>query len=408
MDYQQHYQLQEALSTEEGLVPPPRLFDYDETQIYAAIMDLLAQDQANGVPSPFRSKQPGSAHSILVGGITELISFFGYEMDKVPDRAWVHILRLLGAKTPVIESPVLSLSFEKSETAVLNSLDAIVPIGTVVSDIFGNFTLTTLYSITIPGSESTGIVQARLDSEVLPADYTQGMFSLLKSATPYVTGVQDVGITSTGQTAQNLSEIAQIVRGGVRTGNLGRYQDISLIDTSGENFLGRCVTFADYIYYAKRLGAEKANAFRGVQLDNVGFFGDLTTVVVYPGTAVSGVDVEIRKIAMEGIRLDIVPATIVPLDGIITVKVAASIRDSSVRDLVAEAIVSSINPPAGIWGDPQFLSNLATAIESVQGIYAVSRIELKHALTNVPFTSLKIEAWHLLEIQNTIEIEVSR
>jgi hypothetical protein len=99
------------------------------------------------------------------------------------------------------------------------------------------------------------------------------------------------------------------------------------------------------------------------------------------------------------------------------------LTDYEVRQLCATAIAPTynpaypatgdntplgVNPPAGIWGDTNFARNLATALENIDGVYAVPEMQLKHSITQEPLENLAIAPWNLIEVQQGITFTVIR
>lgn len=403
-DYSLHYEAIDTLQQESRVLPPPRLFNYDGDQILAAEMERLAQPLPNGRPSPFSSKSPASTHYKLLSAATHLIEILGHEIDLIPDRAWLNMLRLMGVELESASYPVVRLEFTRSTAAIAANIPAVIPIGTAVrssNDRNDNLIAYTLETIEIAATAATGTVNARLNTLGDAADLAIGQFTILGNRVPYIEAVTDTELLSSGKSEETIVDAVVKVRQGVRAGSLGRFSDNGIVDVDGDSFLGRCVTLRDYVYFAKRLGAEGAIAWRGTQLGAKGYFGDLITVAVYPPSAASLIDRDLRALSVNT-RLDIVPARVIPIDGTIHLKAIPTLTESEVIDLAATAIVNAVNPPYGVWGDRQFVSTLSTAIEKVQGIYAVPKVQLKHAISNIPLSAIAIEPDMLFQIQSTI------
>jgi hypothetical protein len=406
MDYQEHLNLQRSLSEDGRIIAAPRLFNFSGEEIYAAMMDMMSRPLADGTPSPFTSKAAGTAHSFIASAMTLSVTALGHEVDLMADRSWVNLLRLLGAELSGGSYPVIQLEFERSAEAVAAGIPAVIDVGTLVTDRFDGVSAYTNYTITIEGTAKTGVVEANLTTLSSFPNWQIGTMRIMPRSIPYVDGVVDIAMIDGGGDEETLAEAVTKIRSGVRTGNLGRYRDDALIDSGSQPFLGRCVTLRDHVLFAKRLGAAKANVVRGIQAGTAGYFGDLTTVIVYPEGVVNAIDRDLRKIAIAGTRLKVIPSEIIPVDGTIIVKALPEFSASQVRTKIATAIVDTVNPPYGNWGDVQFAATLSDAIERIYGIYAVPTMLLKHAGTNAPLSSIDIKPWHLFEIQNTLDIRI--
>jgi hypothetical protein len=135
---------------------------------------------------------------------------------------------------------------------------------------------------------------------------------------------------------------------------------------------------------------------------------DLRTVAVYPIEMVPSVELEMRSRRMFDERLNVIPAEIIPLTGSIEVRAITGVTENQARALTINAIVNDVNPPHGKWGDQDFGASLATVIEKQNGIYATRSINLKHSVTGEELRTLIVEPWNLLEIQQGLEIFVTR
>ena len=110
---------------------------------------------------------------------------------------------------------------------------------------------------------------------------------------------------------------------------------------------------------------------------------------------------------MVDITVDVLGAEVIPIDGEVTVRVVPYLvgQNNTVFDMAARAIAERINPPHGKWGDFQLSISLATALELVEGFYAVPSVKLKHAVTGEPIESLKPKPWQLFEIQGSLVVK---
>lgn len=406
-DYQEHYAIQASLATEESLLPPVRLFDLDAEALYSSGMELLASPLPSGRESPFSNKATGSNHSILVSALCHQIETLGHEINLMPDRAWINFFRLLGVEQLTGGYPVIEVEFTRSIAAVSNNLDVLIPIGTEIrnsSD--ANKSAYTTQNLLLSGSDVSGTTTARVDTLGEDLNTPIGTYNQVIQRIPFLEAVADTAYISPGADVASLAEAIQIARSGIRTGNLGRLTDRGLLDFEGERFLGRCVTLRDYIYYAQRLGALKANAVRGQAYGASGYYGDLITVPVYPANRASTIAIDLLKISDAASRVDVIPAEVIPIDGMINIKTAQNFGRQAAIDAISNAIVDTINPPSGTWGDKDLVGSISTAIERIVGIYAVPSIYLKNAASGIPLEGLQIQPWHLFEVQDTIEINV--
>lgn len=407
MDYAEHYAIQASLAQEESLISAVRLFDIDVESLYSSGMEYLAASLPSGKESPFSNKATGSNHSILMSALCHHVEVLGHEIDLMPDRAWINFFRLLGVEQLTGGYPTIEVEFARTSIAVAADIDVTIPIGTEIRNAFDpSKSAYVTQTLTLDGSTVSATVPARVDSLGEDLNTRIGAYTQVIQKIPHLESAIDIAYISYGLDTQSLSEAIQIARSGIRTGNLGRLTDKGLLDFDGDRFLGRCVTLRDYIYYAERLGASKANAIRGRAVGAVGYFGDLITVAIYPPARASGIAVDLAKIQDGGTQVQIVPAQIIPIDGIIEIRTAQNFPRQTAIDQISAAIVDTINPPYGTWGDRDLAGSIATAIERIQGIYAVPNIFLKNANSGVPLEGLQVEPWQLFEVQDTLQINV--
>jgi hypothetical protein len=170
----------------------------------------------------------------------------------------------------------------------------------------------------------------------------------------------------------------------------------------------RCVTARDYEFAAKLVGAQKVRVMVGVSPGTAGYFGSLTSVVVYPPDITPAVDSILAERVLANRQILTLPADIIPIDGVIKPRVVPNLSNLEVFNLVATAIATEVNPPYGNWGDRNFAQTVAIACERQIGIFGVPEISLRHAITGEPLESLDIQPWQLLEIQSTLQVESLR
>ena len=251
--------------------------------------------------------------------------------------------------------------------------------------------------LVIGGTDRTGLVSARFYVEgVLPTNTRLGAFSILpRNLRTYIESVTDTGVTiKRGRSVESSAELQTRAR--------------AKIQNPGD----RLVVPRDYVNMAiLDGGASKALPLRNILL-GMGTDGEISdreyrdnvlTLVIYPTEPALISLVQSLITPKSVIRNCFVrPARVIPIDGNIECKVDPNLPEAQLFNLAATAIQDYIQPPNGTWGDRNFLTNLAVAIEKAQGIYAVPTLNLKHAVTGVPFSSLEIFPWDLLEIQESI------
>lgn len=406
-DYDEHYAIQASLATEESLLAAVQLFDLDAEALYSAGMDLLASNLPSGRESPFSNKATGSNHSILMSALCHQIEILGYEANLMLDRAWINFYRLLGVEQLTGSYPLIEMEFSRSAEALKSNIDVTIPIGTEIRNSDNpELSARTTQSITISGSDLSARVAARVDTLGSDLNTAIGSYTQFVSKVAFLESCRDIKYIEAGADPSTLAEAIGIARSGIRTGNLGRLTDKGFIDLEGNAFLGRCVTLRDYIFYAGRLGAKKANAFSGQAFGASGYYGDLITVPIYPPALAPAIGADLLKIADASARVDVIGAVVIPIDGIINIKIAQNFSKQAAIDLITTAIVDEINPPFGTWGDRDLVGSIVTAIERIQGVYAVPSIFLKNAQSGIPLIGLEIQPWHLFEIQDTIQFNV--
>lgn len=407
-EYDKYYALAKVLATEPRLIPAPNLYELNEQEIYAAQMDRLAQPLPNGEESPFSNRAPGSVQSIILSATTHELQVAGHELNLMPERELVQHFRILGVEFSAADYPVVRLRFFRSPDAIANRIPVEIPIATEVrSRLDGSLGAYTLYPETIDGDREFVDVPARLNQLGIIPQIRPGEFSEIYRSLPFIESVADVGTIYEGREQQTLSEAVLQAREGIRTGNLGRFFKNGVFDPKDPEFKGRCVVNDDYEFYTKALGATKVNVLSGVQIGASGTFHDLVTIAVYPTNLSFLLQDPLTALSMVGVRVSVVGADIIPVVGIVDLRVVPDLTNFQVRNLAAEAIASSINPPFGIWGDRAFESTLATALEQVRGIYAVPSMKLFHADTGEAIDYTTLKPWQLLEIQEGLTFNVT-
>ena len=408
-NYEPYYDIDRMLSANSDLIPSPPLYNLNDEEIYAAQLDRLAQPLPDGRESPFSSRAPGTAHSVLVSALAHQLSLYGHELNLIPEKALVDFMRMQGVEPFPAEYPVLLVRFTRSADSRALNYEVQIDGGLEIRHTLDpRYSLYTIYSDKIPVTEDYVDIPARMNVIGTLPDVQYGYFSVPTRPISFLESAQDIGIVSEGREAETLSQAVLRAREGIRSGSLARFTEKGLADFEADSFLGRCVNARDFEYYAYRLGATSVNIIPGVQYGAEGTFGDLVSIAVYPSGIALIAQAPLEQIAVIGTRVSVIGAEIIPIVGKIHVRAIPDLTDAQVRDIAANAIVSQINPPYGVWGDGNFKASLATALEKTYGIYAVPRVELFHKDTGEPIEQLKVRPWNLFEIQEEIVFVVDR
>lgn len=392
-NYQDFYDLAEFLDKDPELIPSPSIVNFDWQQFYATMMDIVAQPLPDGSTSPFTSRLPGSVHDILIQACLYVAQLQAHQIDLVPDKTLTILYRLLGFARMAAEYPIVGIKFTRSPQSKIAGFDAVIPIGTKIYSRLNS----AIYAVT----QTEGRITSSMDSITIPARLNRlgyisrntqiGEFNSLGKPISQIESVENVSVISEGKKEESIPEMVLRIRQAIQVGN-------------------RCVTIQDYEYFAKNVvGAQKVNVIPGFLRASVGsdLGSSVVTVVIYPENLVESAKLFFANSKMADVTVDVIPAEIIPIDGDVTVRVIASLvnQPDRVFNLAADAILQEINPPYGKWGDLTLDSNLATALELVEGFYAVPSLSLKHAETNVPVNDLTIRPYHLFQIQNSLNIK---
>jgi hypothetical protein len=403
LSYQDFYDLTAALENEPNLIPSPELYPFDAEKLYAAMMEMAAQPLPSGEMSPFTSRLPGSVHAIIFASVLYAHQMLAHQMNLVADKTWVEYFRMLGMSRIEAEYPIIAIEFKRDRQSIQTGINVQIPLGTVVQNRNNSgFTARTRVEARMTGSQETVIVPATLSRlGAFDQNIGEGEFNHLSRQISFIESVRNTGeVISPGRNQETLPEMMLRARELLRTGM-------------------RCVTTSDFYYFATRpnpvgVGALKANILPGyLRGSDFTFGGSIVTVVLYPGVLKSLGEAFFEEMKMADISVDVVAAEIIPIDGEVTVRVIPSLvgQDNIVFNLVARALRDRINPPenrnqvGGKWGDPQIEISVATALEMVEGIYAVPQIFLRHAQTGEPMSSFKPKPWHLFQIQSSLVIK---
>lgn len=401
--YEEFFKLAARLQVDPGLIPAPDLYNYSTEEIYATVMERLAQPLPTGQPSPFTSKAPTTAHAVLASNLAYMQSILGRELNLVPDRLLLTWFQILGASLQSAEFPVINLTFRRTRAAIVNAIDVTISPGIEIrSTEDSNLAAITQVKAVISGADEEVTIPARLNQPGSMTTIRPGEFSILPRSLSYIETVYNDGtVVNEGRSAESLSEAVLRIREGVRTGSLGR--DNGLL-TSGESFSGRCVTDRDYAYWATRAGATKVNVIRGSQPNVAGYFPDLVSLACYPESSVALVKSLLNPIA--GGQFQVVPAEIIPVGGTVSLRASSNMSQFEAFNIVATAIQAGVNPPFGKWGDQDFDRTLATAIEDKYRILAVPQTALIDTRSGKPLSETKISEWSLLEVQGSLVVEM--
>ena len=386
VDYSEHYKITNRLEKEPRIIRQPTLYDFDFDAVWAAMMDRLAQPLADGTESPFSSRNPLSAHGHLASMFAHFLDINAHEMNLKPDWTWIQEFRMLGLEVADSEYPVVNLVFRRSLNSIESNINVRIPLGTEIgSTKEPGLVAVTIVNAEFEGREETISVPARLNRiGRLNVDVQPGEFSILSRSFSHVESVANDLILYEGRDPESLSQAMLRARLQLQRG-------------------ARIVTPRDCYTMAQELGAKKTNVLEGIQYGAPGRYGDLTTVVVYPDALVSIVDQVFQDQRMLGSRYDVRGAEVIPIDGEIDVRIVPQLSNGEAFNVAARTIQQFVNPPYGIWGDHGFGATVATALENQpDSIYAVPRLELKHAESGIPLQELDIQPWNLLEIQQSI------
>lgn len=416
-EYQQHYIISEALASETQLIPSPER-TFDRMLMYASVMDRLAQPLPSGQPSPFTSQDPSSGHGHLVGAFLYLLELLVHMQNLVADATWVNVFRMLGAEVGLSEYPILRQVFRRDRQVAQAGLLTEVPFPTVVrSDKDPDLYVITTEPATFDSTAETVMVPARLSIPGLVPDLLPGEFSILPRNITHITSTYNDGVIFAGREPESFADAMLRVRDGIRTGSLGRISEGGQFVPASATFYGRAVNAPDFEYYVLNLGATK------VLVLPPGEYSQALTIAVYPPEAATALRGPISEISMVSEQLIIRPAEIVPVSGTITIRVNTYLSDAQAREIAAQAIYPrydrarstwgqnepvGVNPPAGIWGDPNFAGTLATALEDADGIIAVPEMALINETTGESLDDLEVKPWHLFEVQASIVFNVRR
>jgi hypothetical protein len=392
----EHFELMKRLEKEANLIESPQLWDYDPGQQLANFVNQLAQPLPNGEASPFSSMSATSGHVILSSAIIAQITFLAYELNLKPDWEWVQDFRMLGVERELAEYPVINLVFRRSPEAMRSGLMVEIPYNCEVRSSRDNaLAAYTIKEERIFGSDEFKVVPARINRLGKIPGLIVGEFSVLPRLMANISGVANDGtVISEGRDRETLIDMMVRARNRFRRGNAP-----NLTSTQ----IGRVVSESDFYLAAQEFGSQKTLILSS-QYGTIGHWSDLITVVVWPEQQLAVVEEKIRPLTMESQPLEVRAAEIIPIDGTVTVGFVRDLTQKQQFNLVAQTIVTTVNPPYGLWGDLEFNKTLASALEKAEGIYSVPKTELKNAFTRQPLSEIEVNPWTLFEVQSSLEI----
>jgi hypothetical protein len=394
--FDEHFELMNRLEKEPNLIESPSLWNYDPGQQQANFVNQLAQPLPNGEASPFSSMSATSGHVIFSSAIIAQMTFLAYELNLKPDWDWVQDFRMLGVERELAEYPVINLVFRRSPEAMRSGLMVEIPYNCEVRSSRDNSLVAyTIKEERIFGSDEFKVVPARINRLGKIPGLIVGEFSVLPRLMANISGVANDGtVISEGRDRETLIDMMVRARNRFRRGNAP-----NLTSTQ----IGRVVSESDFYLAAQEFGSQKTLILSS-KYGTIGHWSDLVTVVVWPEQQLAVVEEKIRPLTMESQPLEVRAAEIIPIDGTVTVGFVRDLTQQQQFNLVAQTIVTTVNPPYGIWGDLEFHKTLASVLEKAEGIYSVPKTELKNAFTGQPLSEIEVNPWTLFEIQSNLEI----
>lgn len=401
-DSQEHFELMRHLESDRGIAASPKLADWDIHELYAAMMDKLAQPGPDGSPSPFSDRSPLSGHGRLMEAIAFSLDMAGHDLNAVPDYTWVQMFRMLGMERAQAEYPLINITFERAREALDRREPLIVPMGYKIRSsrrVDGKaLTATTRKNLVVDGTNKVGTVLCRIDLlGKISGSLPKNTLSLPSSRLPGLKAIRSPSkLVSSGRDRGSLAEMMKVVRDRHRQGPpLGR----------------RLVSLPDWHDCLKEFGATKVN----IVSDSYGrtdHWAMGIQAVVYPRSLVGPIQERLRSprkgdpLLQVGQMYDIIPARIVGVTGVVQIRTAHKMKDEEVFNLVARAIRDNINPPHGMWGDREFAKSLASVLERIQGIYAVPRMELfaVEGGDRIPLSEFKPTHDTLFQVKSTLNV----
>jgi hypothetical protein len=397
--YQQSYELARLLNLDPAILPSPSIGDFNGRHLYAAMQDRAAQPY-NGQPSPLSNKSPNTAQARMFEVFAFALELIGEELRVKSDWDWVQHFRLMGLSLSPADYPIINLVFERGIGSRMAGRTLEIPYPIEVRSRFNpNLTAITQTDAILLPDQDRVIIPARLNQigvipEIRDHEFTDA---------PPISWIEEVYneeppgcIVYEGRNAETLAQAMLRLR-------------LSL------QMQRRCVTTRDYHQTAIEFGAWSASALRGIRYlrhgDTLqGHLADFVTVVVYPTAAVNILKPFYEDRATSGCW-DVLPAHVVPLSGTIKVKAQPHLQPWEIETLVRDKI-NQLNPPTSYfasnpplnWGDKDFATTLASAVDTVAGIISVKDVTLHHAQTQQPLSTLDVDLYWLFKVQDDIKI----
>lgn len=389
--YDRHHELQAYLEQQEKILPSRSLHNFESRAVYAAMLDRLAQPLPDGRESPFSSRSPLSAHGQIMSQFTYLLDLQAHEINLIPDYVWYQVFRMMGAQPGLAEYPLIRLRFQRASYAIGSQRPTSVPMGTKIRSMYNPrlevLTTRPLVIGEVDRNESSGQVVARLNvkGKIDPNIPLDG-FTVYPQHLSNIDSVIGTEILYEGKEAETLVDTMLRVRRQLRVGR-------------------RLVTAPDFYDTIKDMGARAVKILPNRRYgDPNNTYSDRMTCIVYPGTLADVIRDKIQRRVMADTIVDIQPAEIIPIDGVIDAKIISNLTDIEARDIAARAIVNYVNPPNGKWGDTNLKDTIRTALERQQNsIYGVASMQLREAYTGTPLEDLNPQPWQLFEIRNSVQ-----
>jgi hypothetical protein len=389
IDYDGVYELNETLKSLPGYLPSPKLGNFDGRQLLREGMVRLAMPLPDGRSSPFSSQNPFSAHGLILSQNVFYQLLVLQELNLVPDYTFLQWLRFWGIELQEADYPRLRLRFYRQEPRGTIEGSAFIPVGTQVQ----HFRDETMYAITteykeIFPNQSYVDIEARLNRRGKLSPNTSAQdFTYMPNDITYVIGVEGIEVIDPGREQETLSEVVVRARRQMQVPT-GIMND------------------SHYYFTALNLGADKAMVLPGiVREDDIGKYADLTTVIVYPPNLANFIKDQMIPLKLSGSRIDVQGAEVFPLEGSIDCSIDPAATNQQVLNKVVPAITEEINPPAGNWGDRNFMENLAgTLVRRSPEIYGIPSMNLYHAQTGETLESLekRVKPWHLFKLMDSV------
>lgn len=356
------YDLLEFLEKTPQLIQSRELYPFGVDRVYNDIRSRLAAPLADGTPSPFSNTSLTAGHNILIGHLAQMLDLYGGELNRLNYRTLIFLLQWLGVEILPAEYAVVLLRFKRDQASITKGLPSTIPLGLEIkSKIHQDLSVITIESKTVTDITTTEIeVMARFNKEgtAMLSQVQVGEFSQLPDLVGIDSGYNDGTIVYQGRNRESLTDACLRGRREIQLGG------------------GRCVTASDFYTVAVSNGASKATVLPNIQKGVTGYFGSLTSVIVWPSDSSRLLKTIYESRKLIGTYISVEGADIVKLSGVIDISVNLDVSVTSIVIDAKNAIADQINPPAGLWGNRAIIGSIATTLERVLGIYAVPNLEL--------------------------------